>query len=104
MPAGAQVTMGFNRARVLEANGSLQAAAREYEGILNAFPGYTDCHLRLACMAVRRGNHSEAVRWAKKALDVKPGLLDAQAMLGEPNSHAPFYGSGLGRQHACRKP
>jgi hypothetical protein len=36
LPAGAQVTLAFNRARVLEAAGSAQAAAREYEGILQA--------------------------------------------------------------------
>ena len=38
LPAGAQVTMGFNRARLLEAAGNLQAAAREYEGILQVRP------------------------------------------------------------------
>ena len=45
LPAGAQVTMGFNRARLLEAAGNLQAAAREYEGILQVHAHLLCCWL-----------------------------------------------------------
>jgi hypothetical protein len=39
MPSGSQVTLGYNSARINEATGNFQAAATEYKGILEAFPG-----------------------------------------------------------------
>lgn len=50
-----------------------------------AFPGYTDCHLRLACIAAARGDSDAALEWARRALERRPKLADAQAMLGERN-------------------
>jgi hypothetical protein len=47
-----------------------------------AFPGYTDCHLRLACIAAARGDSDAALDWARRALERRPKLADAQAMLG----------------------
>jgi tetratricopeptide (TPR) repeat protein len=83
--------MGFNRARMLEATGSLQAAVREYRELLQAFPGYTDCHMRLAYLAMQRGDSAEAMHWVEQALEVKPGLVDAKAMLGKLCSHFPSH-------------
>ena len=39
MPSGSQVSLGYNSARINEATGNFQAAAAEYRGILEAFPG-----------------------------------------------------------------
>jgi tetratricopeptide (TPR) repeat protein len=82
LPASANVTLGFNQARVQEAAGDTQAAARSYAAMLEAFPGYTDCHLRLACVAKHRGDSAQALLWTQKALESKPGLPDALAMQG----------------------
>lgn len=82
LPASANVTLGFNQARVQEAAGDIEAAARSYKDMLEAFPGYTDCPLRLACIAKHRGDHAQALEWTQKALEAKPGLPDALAMQG----------------------
>ncbi|BDA40854.1 RNA polymerase-associated protein CTR9 homolog [Coccomyxa sp. Obi] len=82
LPASANVTLGFNQARVQEAAGNIEAAARSYKDMLEAFPGYTDCLLRLACIAKHRGDHAQALEWSQKALEAKPGLPDALAMQG----------------------
>lgn len=54
--AEAQVTIGFNLARVREACGELEAAGRDYRELLQQFPRYADPYLRLAAMARRRGD------------------------------------------------
>ncbi len=82
LPASANVTLGFNQARVQEAAGDTQAAARSYRAMLDAFPAYTDCHLRLACIAKHRGDLAGALKLTQKALEAKPGLPDALAMQG----------------------
>ena len=71
LPAGAQVTLGFNRARIREAAGELAAAAADFRGILAAFPGYTDARLRLAAIARARGDLAGAATEAQ----VRLGLL-----------------------------
>ncbi len=43
-------------ARVREASGELQAAEGEYRALLEQFPDYADCYLRLACVAKMRGD------------------------------------------------
>ncbi len=65
LPAGAQVTLGFNHARIQESTGELTKAAGEYRGILAAFPGYLDARLRLAAIARARGDLAGAVAEAK---------------------------------------
>lgn len=90
LPASANVTLGFNQARVQEAAGNIEVAARSYKDMLEAFPGYTDCPLRLACIAKHRGDHAQALEWTQKALEAKPGLPDALAMQGALNCSTKF--------------
>lgn len=49
---------------------------------LQAFPDYTDCHMRLACIEHARGDSDAALAWMHKALERKPSLADARALLG----------------------
>lgn len=49
-------------ARVREAGGELQAAEAEYRALLEQFPQYADCYLRLACVAKLRGD-TKVGRW-----------------------------------------
>ena len=51
-----QVTLGYNSARVKEAAGQLAAAEAEYRALLEQFPQYGDCLLRLSHMARARGD------------------------------------------------
>ena len=61
-----------------------------------AFPGYTDCHLRMACIMRQRGDLPEALRWARQALDHRPGLADARALLGASFHNPPHPAVRLG--------
>lgn len=76
----AQVTLGYNLARVKEACGSLQAAEAEYKELLKQFPQYGDCCLRLACIAKARGDTKEALRWTEQAVDIPAYCSDALAL------------------------
>jgi hypothetical protein len=75
LPAGAQVTLGFNRARIREAAAQPTAAAAEYRGILAAVPGYTDARLRCAALARARG-------------DLEAAVAEAQARPQKDDDHA----------------
>ncbi|MCJ1422132.1 hypothetical protein MMC29_000011 [Sticta canariensis] len=82
LPEGSQVTLGFNLARVREASGQLQAAAREYKSILDQFPGYLACHQRLAAIAQKRGDFAGAEQRLSEALKGNPDDADTLAALG----------------------
>jgi tetratricopeptide (TPR) repeat protein len=82
MTPGNLVTLGYNRARAREATGALREAAEEYKNILEAFPAYMDCYIRLSCIASRRGAGPEAHEWANKALAVQPDNPDVLGLLG----------------------
>lgn len=43
----------------------VQTAEEGYKQLLQAHPAYTDCMLRLACIARATGNHAEAIQHAK---------------------------------------
>ena len=62
----------------------LGEAERDYSDILKEFPQYTDCYLRLASIAYRRGKLSDALRWAEKAQEAKPKDSNALALIGAP--------------------
>lgn len=44
---------------------------------------YSDCALRMACLAGRRGNFPEAKKWIERALEVKTNHSDAHSLMGE---------------------
>lgn len=85
LPEGSQVTLGYNLARVREASGQLQEAAREYQSILDQFPGYLACQQRLAALAQKRGNYAEAERRLNEVLQAQPDDADTLAALGGAN-------------------
>jgi tetratricopeptide (TPR) repeat protein len=107
---GSLVTLGYNRARAREAAGGLRAAAEEYKRILEAFPTYTDCYVRLACIASARGASAEALDWANKALAVQPDNPDVLALLGtvdplyktiRPSFYHLFFATSYGQWLLC---
>ncbi|KAF8067234.1 ctr9 [Scenedesmus sp. PABB004] len=76
-----KVTLGYNMARLKEATGDLKSAGDTYKQLLQQFPGYIDCYLRLSAMAKAAGDDDEAQRWAAAATQQAGGHVDAQAML-----------------------
>lgn len=77
----AQVTLGYNAARVREAIGDLNAAEAEYKALLAQFPQYADCHLRLACIYKARGDIRSAEDWAQRAAEASGRSADALVLL-----------------------
>lgn len=61
--------------------GEITAAREAYNELLQQFPGYIDCYLRLSAMAKAAGDIEEARQWASKATEQAGGHVDAQAML-----------------------
>ena len=79
----AQVTLGYNAARIREAVGDTKAAEKEYEAIIAQFPAYADCYLRLACIAKSRGDVNGAEAWAQKGAQLSGNALDSLALLAQ---------------------
>ncbi|KAL4539716.1 hypothetical protein Ndes2437B_g01927 [Nannochloris sp. 'desiccata'] len=77
----AQVTLGYNSARVREAGGDLNTAESEYKALLAQFPDYSDCYLRLACIYQAKGDIKTAEEWAQRAAEVSGRSADALALL-----------------------
>ena len=77
----AQVTLGFNLARIHESLGNLKTAEMEYRAILSQFPQYADCHIRLALIAKQRGDFERAEDAARAAAAVPGKEVDALAIL-----------------------
>ncbi len=77
----AQVTLGYNSARVREAGGDLATAESEYKALLAQFPDYSDCYLRLACIYQAKGDIKTAEEWAQRAAEVSGRSADALALL-----------------------
>jgi RNA polymerase-associated protein CTR9 len=77
----AQVTLGYNSARVREAGGDLNTAESEYKALLAQFPDYSDCYLRLACIYQAKGDIKTAEEWAQRAAEVSSRSADALALL-----------------------
>ena len=50
--------------------------------MLDNFPEYTDCELRLAAIAARGGKRDEALSHLRAVLKQKPGNADALAFMG----------------------
>ncbi|KAL4854380.1 RNA polymerase-associated protein CTR9 [Chlorella vulgaris] len=77
----AQITLGYNMARVKESCGNLKAAEAEYKDLLKQFPQYGDCYLRLACISKARGNTKVALQWAEQAVNNPAFQSDALALI-----------------------
>jgi Tfp pilus assembly protein PilF len=52
------------------------------QGMLENFPEYTDCELRLAAIAARGGKRDQALTHLRAVLKQKPGNADALAFMG----------------------
>ena len=79
----AQVTLGFNSARIQEAIGNVKIAEKEYKAILSQFPQYADCYVRLSLIAKERGDFVAAESAARAAAAVPGREIDALAILAE---------------------
>lgn len=73
----------YNYSRILEDQGSSVAAREIYDQLLVNHPSFTECYLRLSCMAREMGNFDEAEEWLQKALNVNPDEPDARVSLGD---------------------
>lgn len=54
--------------------------------MLQQFPDYLHCYLRLACIADAKGRRKEALHWLRDALERQPDNPDALALKGGPLS------------------
>eukprot|EP00887_Chlorella_sp_A99_P005280 scaffold1.g5280.t1 len=79
--AARAVTLGYNMARCREAAGEVAAAEAEYRALLQQFPQYGDCLLRLASIARRRGDFERAAELARQAAESGPSSHDGMAFL-----------------------
>jgi Tfp pilus assembly protein PilF len=72
--------------------GNLHRAAERYEQAMNADPNAAAPRIRLAQIAVVRGQYGEAANRYREALTAEPGWLinapDIQAIYGEPGEFA----------------
>ncbi|GMH35626.1 hypothetical protein BSKO_03494 [Bryopsis sp. KO-2023] len=66
------VTLRFNLGRLHEASGNVKEASKLYKAILSDHSEYIDAYIRLSYINHHQGNFSEAQKWCKKALKVKP--------------------------------
>ncbi|CAJ0595898.1 unnamed protein product [Cylicocyclus nassatus] len=64
------ITMRYNLARCLEHLCLFEDAEVLYKGILREQENYTDCYLRLGCLARDRGQIYESSVWFKEAMSV----------------------------------
>ena len=55
---------------------------RFVQAMLSQLPEYTQCYLRLACIAQQCGHDQEAVDWIQQALQRSPDSPDALCLLG----------------------
>ncbi len=55
---------------------------RSVQAMLQQLPEYTQCYLRLACIAQQCGHEQEAVDWIQQALQRSPDSPDALCLLG----------------------
>ncbi|CAH0517019.1 unnamed protein product [Peronospora belbahrii] len=81
-PSEANITVLYNMGRVYEEMGDRDHAKRLYDAILDVFPGYTDCLLRLGCMLRDRGQEIEAIKMFDKVLEVDPACAEASLLQG----------------------
>ncbi|CDW58199.1 RNA polymerase associated protein CTR9 [Trichuris trichiura] len=76
------VTVSYNLGRLSEVTYDMEQAEKIYKDILMEHPQYTDCYLRLGCMARDRGQIYDASVWFKEALQFNQGHPDAWTLIG----------------------
>ncbi|CAI5712020.1 unnamed protein product [Hyaloperonospora brassicae] len=81
-PTEANVSILYNMGRVYEEMGNRDYAKKLYDAILESFPGYTDCLLRLGCMLRDRGQEAEAIKVFDKVLEIDPTCAEACLLQG----------------------
>lgn len=81
-PTEANVTILYNIALVLEEVGERDQSTALYESILEAFPRYIDCILRLGCLLRDRGDEAAAIKKFEHALEVDPNCAEACLLQG----------------------
>ncbi|KAF4047289.1 Tetratricopeptide repeat [Phytophthora infestans] len=81
-PTEANITILYNMGRVYEEMGNRDRAKKLYDVILEVFPRYTDCLLRLGCMLRDRGQEAEAIKTFDKVLEVDPTCAEACLLQG----------------------
>lgn len=81
-PTEANVTILYNIALVLEEVGERDQSTALYESILQVFPRYIDCILRLGCLLRDRGDETAAIKKFEHALEVDPNCAEACLLQG----------------------
>ncbi|RMX62258.1 hypothetical protein DD238_000838 [Peronospora effusa] len=81
-PSETNITILYNMGRVYEEMGERDHAKKLYDAILDVFPRYTDCLLRLGCMLRDRGQEAEAIKMFDKVLEVDPTCAEASLLQG----------------------
>ncbi|XP_017096449.2 RNA polymerase-associated protein CTR9 homolog [Drosophila bipectinata] len=76
------LTLRFNRCRILEDLHRCDLAEIAYKVILDEYPSYYDCFLRLGVMALRQNKFSIATEYFKDVLKVDNNNLPARSYLG----------------------
>ncbi|WKY00764.1 hypothetical protein Q1695_015079 [Nippostrongylus brasiliensis] len=76
------ITMRYNLARCLEHLCLFEDAEVLYKAILREQENYTDCYLRLGCLARDRGQIYESSVWFKEALSVDQNNADSWVLIG----------------------
>ena len=62
--------------------GDIKAASKAYQDLVQQFPGYIDCYLRLSALARAAGDMDKAREWADAATQQAGGdVIDAEALL-----------------------
>ena len=69
--------------------------------MLQQLPEYTQCYLRLACIAQLCGHAQEAIDWIQKALQHSPDSPDALCLLGTSLAPADFMFAQFEQPRCC---
>ncbi|KAJ1355322.1 hypothetical protein KIN20_012666 [Parelaphostrongylus tenuis] len=88
------ITMRYNRARCLEHLCLFEDAEVLYKAILREQENYTDCYLRLGCLARDRGQIYESSVWFKEAMSVDQNNADSWVLIGNLHMSKHEWGPG----------
>ena len=77
-----QVTVRYNLARILEQRRKYKEALEIYESIIEQYPKYLDCYLRMGCISQSKGKYNEAIEHWNKVLELDPDNAEARSLLG----------------------